>query len=82
MQVGAQQGLAAGNAELVDPQRNKYAGYAGDLLEAEDLCFRQELVALAKYFGGHAVGTPEVAPVGDGYPKVLQGTVKFVCDHL
>src|SRR5262249_46465260 len=60
-QAGPQGRLAAGQADLVDAERDCDPGKTLDLVEREDRVPRQPLHALLR----HAVDAAEVAPVGD-----------------
>ncbi len=64
-----QQGLAAGQPELVHPQPGKDADQAIDLLEREDRLPRQPDVILLR----HAVAAAHVAAIGDGDAQALSG---------
>ena len=68
--VGAQEGFAAGEAQLAYAQVDEEPGETLDLLEGEELRLRQKGVARAENLGGHAVGTAEIAAVGDGNAQV------------
>src|SRR5262249_5745568 len=71
-QVVAQERLAAGDAELLDAERDEDPREPLDLLEGEQLRLREELVALAVDLCRHAIGAAEVAAVGDRDAQVVQ----------
>ena len=64
-QVAPDERLAAGDPQLLDPERDERAGRPLDLLEGQDLVARQERVVLPEDLLGHAIGAPEVAAIGD-----------------
>src|SRR5207253_595608 len=76
--VGPDQRLPAGEADLGHAEADEDAGEPLDLLEAENLRPGQEAVLLAVELGRHAVGAPEVAPVGDRDPQVTQRPTQSV----
>jgi hypothetical protein len=78
VQVLAQQGLAAGQAQLVHAMRDEDARQSRDLLEAQQRGLRQEAVVLVEDLLGHAVAAAEVAAVGDRDAKVAQRTTEAV----
>ena len=63
-QVAPDERLATGDPQLLDAERHEGPGDPLDLLEAQDLVARQERVVLPEDLLGHAIGAPEVAPVG------------------
>ena len=65
-EVAAHQGLAAGQPDLVDPQRHRDPDEPLDLLEAQELRAGQELDLLR-----HAVDAADVAAVRDADPQVI-----------
>ncbi len=65
--IFAQQGLAAGEADLANAKLRGDAGHAGDLLERQDLRFGQKLHA----FLGHAVEAADVAAVRDADAQIV-----------
>jgi len=69
----AQQGLAAGEADLLRAEPREHAGDAHDFLEGEDLGVRQELVVRVEHLLRHAIGAAEVAAIRDGDAKVVHG---------
>ena len=75
-QVAAHQRLAAGQPDLVDPQRRRDPDEARDLLEGEQLGPVQEGDVL-----GHAVGAAEVAAVGDADAQVVVDPAEGVDQH-
>jgi hypothetical protein len=77
-QVATQQGLAAGQAQLAHAQAHEHPGQAGDFLEAEQRCMRQELETRTEMLLGHAVGAAEVAAVGDRDAQIAQGSLQGV----
>ena len=77
-QIHPQQRLSAGDPQLVDARGDEEGGQARYLLKREDFVLGQKLVGLAEDLGRHAVGTPEIAPVGDRDAEVSQGTAKKV----
>ena len=64
-QVAPDERLAAGDPQLLDAERHERPRRPLDLLEGQDLVARQERVVLPEDLLGHAIGAPEVAPVGD-----------------
>ena len=72
LDVAAHQRLAAGEPDLAHAQAREDARGTGDLLVAQHLILGEELVARPEDFGRHAVGTAEVAPVGDRDAQVAQ----------
>ena len=73
--MSADSGLAAGDPHGVErEQAHAHAGDALDLVERQHVGAWQPLHSL----GRHAVGTPEVAPVGDGDPQVAHGPAERV----
>ena len=64
-QVAPDERLAAGDPELLDAERDERPRRPFDLLEGQDLVARQERVVLPEDLLGHAIGAPEVAPIGD-----------------
>src|SRR5439155_18140492 len=72
LEIAAQGRLAAGEPHLADAQAGEDPHEALDLLEAQDLVARQELVPLAEDLLRHAVDAAEVAPVGDRDPQVVE----------
>ena len=81
VQVGAQQGLAPGDSQLVHAQTGEDPGQAVDLFEGKDFILWQELVTFAEDFRRHAVGAAEIAPVGYGNPQVPHGPAKRIVNH-
>ena len=66
--VGADERLAAGEADRLEPEAlDADPGDPGDLLVGEELGLREPVHAL----GRHAVGAAEVAAVGDRDPQIL-----------
>ena len=53
-----------------------------DLLEAQELGLRQELVFLAEVLGRHAVGAAEVAAVGDRDAQIAHRAIEPVEEGL
>ena len=76
--LAANKRLPPGQPRLNHAKLGEYARYSGYLFEGEQIVLRQKLVAVAKDFGGHAVGAAEVAAVGDRNPQVAQGTLELV----
>src|SRR5438552_17500806 len=72
-----QQRLAAGQAHLLDAQRRENLHQAGDLLERKDRLFGQPDVILL----GHAVPTPQVAPIGDRDAQTAERSSEAINDH-
>jgi hypothetical protein len=73
LQVLAQQGLAAGQADLAHAVRHEQARQPRDLLEAQQVVVREVAVVAVEHFLGHAVAAAEVAPVGHADAQVAQG---------
>jgi hypothetical protein len=71
LEVASHQRLAAGQADLLDAERDEDLNEPLDLLEREDLSARQELEILTEDLFGHAVHAPEVAAVGDADAQVV-----------
>ena len=80
-QVVAQQGLAAGDPQLGDAQLGEDADQPGQLFKGEDVFPGQELIGLAVDLGGHAVGAPEIAAVGDRDAQVPHGSAEFISKY-
>ena len=80
MDVLPDERLAASDAEFRHAQINEQAREAGDLLVGEDGLARQEVVALAVDFGGHAVPAAEVAAVGHRDSQVADRPAERVGD--
>ena len=76
--VAAQQGLAAGQADFLNAQGHECPRDAGQLGEAHELRVAQERIARAEHLPRHAVGAPEVAPVGHRDAQVVQPAVELV----
>ena len=81
LDVVAHQRLAAGQTHLHGALPDHDPDQPGDLLEGQQVGPGEELVPVAVYLGGHAVGAPEVAPVGHGDPQVPEGPVHCVGYH-
>ena len=77
-QLPAQEGLAAGDAELGDAEADEDPDEAGDLFKAEDGLPRQVGVVGAEHLAGHAVGAAEVAAVCDRDAEGLEGPAQDV----
>ncbi len=77
-EAGAQQGLAAGEADLGDAE-----GGDGDGDEADDLVVGEQvgLGEPGEALFGHAVGAAEVAPVGEGDAQVRGDAPVGVDEH-
>jgi hypothetical protein len=75
-QVPARGGLAAGEAEVRDPERHGHPDDPADLLEGQDLRLGHPL-GLRR----HAVDAAEVAPVGDREAQVRDGAAVAVDEH-
>ena len=71
-QVAAHEGLAAGDADLLDASFDEDTSDPLDLLERQKLFASQELVLTAEDLLRHAVDAPEVAAVGDGDAQIAQ----------
>ena len=69
---GAQQRLAAGQAELAHPESHEQPRQAHDLLEREALVRAEEAVAVMERLPRHAVRAAEVAAVHDRDPQIAQ----------
>ncbi|MCY1452977.1 hypothetical protein D9M71_699430 [compost metagenome] len=69
----AHQRLAAGDADTPDPEADEGIGHGIELFEAEDLRPRSEDHVLA-----HAIGTAEVASVGDRETQIGNSTPEGV----
>ena len=82
LDVAAHQRLAAGEPDLAHAQAREDAGGAGDLLVGQHLVLGEELVARAEDLGRHAVGTAEVAAVGDRDAQVAEGAPEPVEDAV
>ena len=77
-EVPAQEGFTAGHADLGDAEIDKNSGEAGDFFKGEDFCFGKKFVLFAKNLGGHAIGTAEIAFVGDRNTQVADGALQCV----
>src|SRR5262249_17654567 len=75
--VGAGEGVAAGEADLVDTQVHEDVGQCADLLEVQNLLARKPDVILFR----HAVGAPKIAAVGDRDPEISERSLERVLDH-
>ena len=76
--VAAEEGFTSGEANLLDAEPDEKPGDALDFLEGEDVLAGEEFVVFAEYFGGHAVGTAEVATVGEGDAEIAQGAAEGI----
>ena len=76
-QVAADQRLAPGQPDLVDPQRHHDPHEPLDLLEAQELAPRQELRILR-----HAVDAADVAPIRHADPQVVVHPAKRVDERI
>ena len=74
--VAPDQGLAAGEPELADPETDEGRAEPVELLERQELGLGQERHVL-----GHAVDAAEVAAVGDRDPDVADGPPEGVDHH-
>ena len=81
LDVATEQRLAACEPYLVDAEALECPGQQGDLLEGQQQIASEKLVVPIEYLSRHAVAAPEVAPVGDRYPEVLEPTPSSV-NHL
>src|SRR6185503_8491367 len=70
--VAAKQGLAAGQANLLDALSGEDPREARNLLERQQLGPAHELVVVAEDLARHAVRAAEVTAVGDRDPQVAQ----------
>ena len=77
-QVTPDERLATRDPELVDAERHEDPGDPLDLLEAQDLVLRQERVVPPEDLLGHAIGAPEIAPIGHRDPQVAHGPAERV----
>ena len=77
-QIAPQQGLAAGQADLLHAQVHEDTRQAHQFFKAEDLALGQEGVVAAKHFLWHAVGAAKVAAVRDRQPQVMQCPAKRI----
>jgi hypothetical protein len=73
--VAAHQWLTAGEAQLFDPQPDEGAAYPIELLEGEQLGFRQK-----RHFFRHAINAAEVAAVGHRHAQISYCSSKRI-DH-
>jgi hypothetical protein len=69
-EVRAEQRLSPGEADLGHTQGDEDAGQPNDLVGAELLTDGKESVARTIVVPRHAVGTAEVAAIGDRYAQV------------
>jgi hypothetical protein len=74
-EVATEEGFASGDADFGGPEFCEDFRQAGNFFKGEDVGFGQKLVFFAKDFGGHAIGAPEIAFVGDGDAQVANGTM-------
>src|SRR5262249_11936781 len=72
LQVTAEEGLAARDAQLANARVDEDAGDTCDLLEREQLAPVEEAVVAAVDLLRHAVDAAEIAAVGDRDAKVAQ----------
>ena len=73
-QVGAQQGFAAGEAQLAHPERGEKTREPHDFLERQALLRFQESIVLVILLLRHAIGAAEVAAIHDRDAQVVQWT--------
>src|SRR6058998_129858 len=78
LEVPAQQRLAAGQADFLDPVTLEHARQPRDLLEAQQFALREKRVVGAEHVARHAVDAPEVAAVGDRDAQVVQPATERV----
>ena len=78
LDVPPDQRLTAGEADLVDAERDGRAGNPRDLVEVEQFLAIEEPVGVAEYLLRHAIGATEVAPIGHRDPEVPKGTAEGV----
>jgi hypothetical protein len=81
LHVLAHERLAAGQAQLLDPERDRGPRDALDLLEREQFLAVEEAIAGAEDRLRHAVDAAEVAAVGDGDTEVAQRASEPVERH-
>ena len=60
------------------PRPTAIRGQPRDLLVGEHLRVRQERVVAPEYFGRHAVGAPEIAPIRDRDPEIAERAASCV----
>ena len=78
VEVPANEGLAAGEADFGDAERDCGTDKTLNFLEAEDVGAVHELDA----FLGHAVEAADVAAVGDADPQAVVQASEFVDERL
>lgn len=78
--ICAEEGLAAGKTDFFDAEGNEGGGDARDLGGRHELRVAEKGVARAEDLGGHAVGAPEITPVGDRDAEVAQGALEGVAE--
>src|SRR5699024_1010516 len=78
VQVAAQQGLAAGQTQLVHAEAGKQSRQPRDLLEIQQFPLGQELVLATEQFPRHAVAAAEIAAVGQRNTQVAQRSLEDI----
>ena len=73
-QVGAQQRLAAGDAQLLHASAHEHARQSQNLGEVQPLAGLQETVRLVKGLARHAIRAAEIAAIHDRDTQVMNGT--------
>ncbi|OIQ78261.1 hypothetical protein GALL_400320 [mine drainage metagenome] len=81
LQVLAQQGLAAGQADFAHAEIDEHPRRTGDFLETQQIGMPQEFIVLVEDFLRHAVSATEVAPVGDRNAQVVQRAQQAIRGH-
>ena len=79
VEVPADQGLAAGDTDLLHAAGDERARDALDLLEGEELRAIEECVVPSVDLPRHAVDAAEVAAVGDGDAEIAERPAEGVC---
>jgi len=78
LEVLAQEGLAAGQADFLDAMVLEDTRQPCDLLEAQQFALREKRVVGAEHIARHAVDAPEIAAVGDRDAQVVQAAAERV----
>ena len=76
--VGAQERLAAREADFFHAERSEGAGDAGEFAEGHELRIAQEGVAGAEDLLRHAVGATEITAVGHRDPEIAEGALELI----
>ena len=78
LQIATEQGLAAGEPDLLDAMRVEQPREARDLLEGQQVGMGKERVVAPENVLWHAIDAAEVAAVGDRYAQVAQAAAERI----